>query len=166
MKLWIVLDRLDVAFAESASLEANALRALFRAYLDLAGLDNISLKIFLRDDIWKRITESGFREASHITKDIRLTWNSQSLLNLIIRRALHNDGLREFYGVDAASVLSDSTQQKELFYRIFPAKSIRELASLRLSTGCSHAHETQPDKRHPENLFTCCQRRAIHNLSF
>lgn len=118
--LWIVLDRLDVAFAESAALEANALRALFRAYLDLAGLDRISLKIFLRDDVWKRITESGFREASHITRDIRLTWNSQSLLNLIIRRALHNEVVRQYYEVDSDSVLSDTRKQQDLFYRIFP----------------------------------------------
>jgi hypothetical protein len=119
-KFWIVLDRLDVAFAESEALEANALRALFRVYLDLAGLEHISIKIFLRDDIWKRITATGFREASHITKYIRLTWDSQSLLNLIIRRALHNPHLREFYGVDSKDVLADTRKQEKLFYRIFP----------------------------------------------
>ena len=59
--IWIVLDRLDVAFADSPELEANALRALFRVYRDLQGLTNLSLKILLRDDIWKRITDSGFR---------------------------------------------------------------------------------------------------------
>jgi hypothetical protein len=32
MTLWILMDRLDVAFADSAQLEANALRALFKAY--------------------------------------------------------------------------------------------------------------------------------------
>ena len=31
--IWILLDRLDVAFAENSELEKNALRALFRAYL-------------------------------------------------------------------------------------------------------------------------------------
>lgn len=119
-KVWVVLDRLDVAFAESEILEANALRALFRVYLDVVGLGHISIKIFLRDDIWKRITETGFREASHITRFIRLTWDSQSLLNLIIRRALHNASLRELYGVDAESALADTRKQQELFYRMFP----------------------------------------------
>jgi hypothetical protein len=32
--IWILLDRLDVAFAEAPQLEENALRALFRVYLD------------------------------------------------------------------------------------------------------------------------------------
>ena len=72
---WIALDRLDVAFADSPALEENALRALFRVYRDIASLDNIKLKILLRDDIWSRITASGFREASHITQSITITWD-------------------------------------------------------------------------------------------
>jgi hypothetical protein len=35
--VWILLDRLDVAFVENEGLEQNALRALFRVYLDLLG---------------------------------------------------------------------------------------------------------------------------------
>jgi hypothetical protein len=37
-KVWLVLDRLDVAFAETTALEANALRAVFRVYLDMLAL--------------------------------------------------------------------------------------------------------------------------------
>ena len=33
---WILLDRLDVAFAESHLLEANAIRALLRTYRDVS----------------------------------------------------------------------------------------------------------------------------------
>jgi hypothetical protein len=65
-----VLDRLDVAFADSEGLERNALRALFRVYRDMQGLNNVSVKILLRDDIWARITDEGFREASHITRAV------------------------------------------------------------------------------------------------
>jgi hypothetical protein len=119
-KLWIVLDRLDVAFADSLDLEGNALRALFRVYRDLAGLDNISLKIFLRDDIWARITSAGFREASHVTKSITITWDTQSLLHLVIRRVVHNAAICEFYHVDPAAVLANADGQQKLFYRIFP----------------------------------------------
>lgn len=67
-QIWVLLDRLDVAFAETHELERNVLRALFRVYLDFNGLGHIKLKIFLRSDIWSRIVDSGFREASHITK--------------------------------------------------------------------------------------------------
>jgi hypothetical protein len=84
--LWVLLDRLDVAFAETHELERNALRALFRVYLDLAASEAIKLKIFLRSDIWRRITREGFREASHITRFVVLEWNSSSLLNLMVRR--------------------------------------------------------------------------------
>ncbi|MGH7984064.1 MAG: P-loop ATPase, Sll1717 family [Candidatus Udaeobacter sp.] len=121
-KLWILLDRLDVAFADSAELETNALRALFKAYLDLSGLDNVRLKIFLRSDIWKRITESGFREGSHIIRHATITWTEPFLLNLVIRRVLSNKAIREFYGVSEEEVLSNYAAQVGFFYRLFPDK--------------------------------------------
>jgi hypothetical protein len=53
INVWILLDRLDVAFAEHPDLEANALQGLFRVYLDLMGYEHVKLKIFLRSDIGK-----------------------------------------------------------------------------------------------------------------
>jgi hypothetical protein len=120
LKFWFVMDRLDVAFADTPQLQENALRALFRVYRDMAALESIKLKIFLRDDIWARITSAGFREASHITQSITITWDQKSLLNLVIRRLLHNEAIREFYHVDPETVLANSAEQEKLFYRIFP----------------------------------------------
>ncbi len=121
-KLWILLDRLDIAFAESGKLERNALRALFRVYRDMAALNHFALKIFIRDDIWARITAEGFREASHIRRSITITWTPASLLHLMIRRALHNEAICNFYKVDRAAVLADAQEQQKLFYRMFPAQ--------------------------------------------
>lgn len=118
--VWVLLDRLDIAFDESEELEANALRALFRVYNDLKAVENLSLKIFLRTDIWSRITEGGFREASHIIKRETLGWSPDSLLNLVVKRLLSNDKLVNFYNVDKSKILSDLTLQKETFYRFFP----------------------------------------------
>jgi hypothetical protein len=59
-QIWVLLDRLDVAFVESHDLEKNALRALFRVYRDFANFDRIKLKIFLRSDIWDRMGTGGF----------------------------------------------------------------------------------------------------------
>lgn len=118
--LWIIIDRLDVAFLESEELETNALRALFKAYLDLAKYEEITFKIFLRDDIWQKITASGFREASHITKFQNLNWSKETLLNLLIRRVLDNDVIIKEYGINKNEILSDITKQEKLFYRIFP----------------------------------------------
>jgi hypothetical protein len=117
--IWILLDRLDVAFAETAELEQNALRALFKTYLDLQGFSQLKLKIFLRSDIWTRLTELGFREASHITRSVTIAWNRTSLLNLIVRRALQNADLCRLYSVDE-QLLSSAADQETLFYRMFP----------------------------------------------
>jgi len=122
VKLWLLFDRLDVAFADSPELERNALRALFRAYNDLKAFANISLKIFVRDDIWRRITEGGFTEASHITKSLTIAWTTESLLNLIVLRLLSNPSLVDYYGVDADAVRSSYKAQEELFYRLVPTK--------------------------------------------
>ena len=122
IKLWIIIDRLDVAFLESEELETNALRALFKAYLDLAQFNEIKIKIFLRDDIWQKITSEGFREASHITKFQNLQWSKESLLNLIIRRILDNPELVSTLDLDKTEILNDITKQLQLFYRLFPSK--------------------------------------------
>ncbi len=121
-KMWFLFDRLDIAFADSPELEANALRALFKVYLDLAALECVELKVFLRSDIWQRITLDGFREATHITKTTTIAWERHSLLNLIVRRFINNQVVLDGYSVTKADVLSSLDQQEDLFYRIFPRK--------------------------------------------
>lgn len=118
--VWILLDRLDVAFAEAPELEENALRALFKVYLDLLTYKNIRLKIFLRTDIWGRIADQGFREASHITRSVTIEWTPQSMLNLAVRRAIQKQAVLDYYGVSAERVLQTSASQEEFFYRLFP----------------------------------------------
>jgi hypothetical protein len=118
--VWLLLDRLDVAFATHEALEENALRALFKAYLDMQPLDRIRIKVFLRSDIWRRITESGFREASHITRHLTISWERMSLLNLLMRRTLKNDAICRFYGLDREDVLGSASEQENLLLRMFP----------------------------------------------
>jgi hypothetical protein len=118
--LWILLDRLDVAFAESPQLEENALRALFRVYLDVMDLKHICTKIFLRTDIWQRINSKGFREASHITRNITIRWDKNSLINLVIMRILKNDNICKAYNIEPNSTLISIDKQFDVFYRIFP----------------------------------------------
>lgn len=120
LKAWVLLDRLDVAFSENIELEANALRALFRVYLDLLAYPQIHSKIFLRSDIWTRITAEGFREASHVTRHLTIAWNRNSLLNLIVRRAVFNPSICAAYGVSEAVGRSTVGEQEKFFYHIFP----------------------------------------------
>ena len=121
-ELWICIDRLDVAFEEHPVLERNALRALFKTYLDLFAFPSVRFKIFLRSDIWRRLTADGFREASHITRTLTIQWDSESLLNLVIRRLLQSDELLRNYLEDRQTVLGSLEAQQRLFYRIFPGQ--------------------------------------------
>lgn len=117
---WLALDRLYVAFSDSSDLEGNALRALFRTYLDMTSLANIKIKIFLRDDIWRKIIGPGFREASHITKTVSLAWDPHTLLNLLVKRISANQLICDLYGVDVDAISASAQLQKELFYKFFP----------------------------------------------
>jgi hypothetical protein len=118
--VWFMIDRLDVAFNDSSELEKNAIRALFRTYRDLRTFPRIGLKIFLRTDIWKRVTEEGFSEATHLSRDMHITWNKHSLQNLVIRRLLNNHALVGLFKIDKAEVLASSAKQDELFDRLLP----------------------------------------------
>jgi hypothetical protein len=120
LTVWLLLDRLDFAFKDDPRLEVNALRTLFFAYLDMQALARISVKIFLRTDIWKRLVTDGFREASHITRERTISWDSASLLNLVIRRLIQNSTVCGHYAVNADEILGSTKAQRELFYRVFP----------------------------------------------
>lgn len=120
LKIWLLLDRLDVAFDDSEKIEANALRALFKAYRDLRQFDGIILKIFLRTDIWERITNEGFREATHISKEVRLSWDKPSLVNLIARRLVSNKDLCEYCAIVSEDVVNEANKQNELLHYILP----------------------------------------------
>jgi hypothetical protein len=153
-KVWILLDRLDVVFAETPELEGNALKALFRVYLDCLGLKNVALKLFLRSDIWKRITIGGFREASHISRHTTIRWHRVTLANLIVRRLLHNQGIADQYHVDATDILSNSKKQFDLLARIFPVN---------LDSSSSHPLDWMMAKLHDgSGLVT--PREVIHFL--
>jgi len=78
------------------------------------------LKVFLRTDIWNRIIEEGFREASHITRHITISWNDNSTMNLIARRLLRNNAIIDYYKVDIDAILKSATDIENLFYRFFP----------------------------------------------
>ena len=121
--VWVLMDRLDVAFQDNPYLEAAALKALFHVYLDIRSWERISLKIFLRTDIWDRITRGGFREASHITKHVTIEWGMPSLLNLVVRRLMDNATIRRYTNLAQSEALASTEKQSSVFYRLFPPTS-------------------------------------------
>jgi hypothetical protein len=95
-------------------------RTAVKAYLDLLGLDHIRLKIFLRTDVWRRITrDQGFREASHITRNTVIQWDKPSLMNLVARRAVQSPELLQYCGFEPDKPL-DADRQQDLLARLFP----------------------------------------------
>lgn len=121
LHVWLIIDRLDVAFTSSPDLEANALRALFRVYRLIEPLSQLRLKIFLRTDIWSEITEGGFRETSHITRDLTLQWGRANLMKLIVQRLIQSDRLRDAIGVASPEeVIASSSAQEDFFDKTFP----------------------------------------------
>lgn len=122
LSVWLAFDRLDVAFVDSSELERNALRALFRAYADLKLHPRICLKIFVRDDVWRRITRGGFTEASHITKSLHIEWTPETLLNMVVLRLIGSDELSRYCEVNVESVKKSYDKQVGLFYKVFPDK--------------------------------------------
>ena len=119
---WILFDRLDVAFSENPDLEKNALRALFRAYRDLRRFSNIGTKLFIRDDVWDRITEEGFAEASHLIRSTRITWDAGGLRNLVARRLAGNEGLLSYVGYSQDDLIESADAQKDVLDTILPDK--------------------------------------------
>jgi len=73
-RVWVLLDRLDVAFAETHDLERNALRALFRVYLDLAQHEQISLSLARLP--LRRSTVSKSRCVTSSMKTFSASWPS------------------------------------------------------------------------------------------
>ncbi len=165
-KIWFLLDRLDVAFVESPELEVNALRALFKTYLDLAGFNNIQLRIFLRTDIWQVITRSGFREATHVQRATTISWDRSGLLNLMMIRFANNDVVRDKYDIDLDRIRNSQQYQEDVFYRIFPdqvdtGRNPRTLDWLISRVQDSHGYSAPRDLI---NVINAALRRQIYFL--
>lgn len=90
-RCWILLDRLDQAFPPH--LEEAALRGLLRAHADLSIIsDRVRTKIFLRSDIFEKVTHrAGFRGLDLLSY-VRLSWRRDSLIRLVEGRIRSSAG--------------------------------------------------------------------------
>ena len=111
---WVVLDRLDEAFQGFASVEIPALRALLRTYLDLLAYPRIRMKLFVRNDLFRKVTQGGFVNLTHVNaRKIEIVWEEEDLLNLFARRVRESP---EFVRAVNLEGLTD----KAIFDHIFP----------------------------------------------
>lgn len=114
LTVWIILDRLDEAFQGFPDTEVPALRALFRTYLDLLPFTRVRLKLFVRKDLFRKITQGGFVNLTHINaRKTEIVWLPEDLLNLLCQRLKRNE---EFIKtLDLANAANEV-----VFNRIFP----------------------------------------------
>ena len=116
LTIWIALDRLDEAFLGYPGVEVPALRALLRTYLDFNAAKHIRLKLFLRKDLFRKVTADGFVNLTHINdQKTEIHWDDEDLLNLLIVRIKDNPVVTEVLGLERLS-------NEAAFYKIFPAK--------------------------------------------
>ncbi len=84
---WILVDRLDEIFnsmPEEEKLRENALKGLMATILDFDEFKNIKLLIFMRTDIYDRLS---FTNKDHLSdRNLRLVWDVNDLIILIARR--------------------------------------------------------------------------------
>ena len=74
LNVWLGLDRLDVAFADNDEARSQCPACAVQGLPRSTAYQHMTLKIFLRSDIWRRIMDEGFREASHITRHLTISW--------------------------------------------------------------------------------------------
>jgi cellulose biosynthesis protein BcsQ len=90
-KLWFLYDDLDEDFSEAGEVRQQALTGLFQLVQSCEAnrLTEIRFKIFLREDIWNRLS---FDNKSHFTgRYIILQWTRIDFLRLALRQAIQSD---------------------------------------------------------------------------
>lgn len=124
LTIWVVFDRLDEAFQGAPDHELPALRALLRVYLDLNHLERVRVKLFIRNDLFSRITAGGFVNLTHVNaRRLRLSWSPEDLLELLTRRVLDNPTVLDAVGVDDPSAIDNHEERLALLEeRIFPSQ--------------------------------------------
>ena len=120
--VWVVFDRLDEAFYEDPDFEAVALRALLAAHRDISVRKQVKTKLFLRDDLFRRVTAGTHRvvNLSHLNEQTIL-WDRDLIRSLIARRLVANDTFRMQTGARRPDANSREGQVKILAEYIPPA---------------------------------------------
>ncbi|HEY1814531.1 MAG TPA: hypothetical protein VGG74_19395 [Kofleriaceae bacterium] len=123
LQLWLMVDRLDELFLRRSKTERLALRGLLRT-MRIFSTAQMSLKVFLRDDILDDITREGFTALSHVTakSSTPLSWNEDQILTLIVNRLFANEGLRSYLQVDLDRLGANQQYREESFYKVFPRR--------------------------------------------
>jgi hypothetical protein len=83
-------------------------------------LERFPVETLRPGDVFFAGQEGGFREASHVTRTVTISWSESALLNLLVRRLLNNPSLAEYTSASPSAVLADALQQRKWFDSLVP----------------------------------------------
>jgi hypothetical protein len=124
IRIWLVLDRLDEIILGDEARENIVLKGLLLAYRDYSDYTQLRVKIFIRDDVYSRVTSLGhFPALTHVRSRAAgpIQWSIEDLLHLVVRRLLVNEDVTDLLAVDPNEIRS-SEDRKLVFYSLFPEK--------------------------------------------
>ncbi|NJK29474.1 MAG: AAA family ATPase [Acaryochloris sp. RU_4_1] len=110
-KIWILYDDLDEDFPEKNEVRQQALIGLLQLIqaCDARRITSIRFKIFLREDIWNRLS---FDNKSHFNgRDLLLQWNRVDFLRLALRQTTQSKEFKDL--VDRFSPVESIDQASE-----------------------------------------------------
>jgi len=112
--VWVSIDRLDEAFQGFPAVEVPALRALLRTYLDLLEFEHIRLKLFVRQDLFRKVIAGGFVNLTHVNaRKSEIIWDEDDLLNLLCERMKES-------GIFLTLLKAKELSNEGIFYSVFP----------------------------------------------
>ncbi|PZV00239.1 MAG: hypothetical protein DCF32_17870 [Leptolyngbya sp.] len=123
-RVWLILDRLDEIVLGDEERENIVLKGLLLAFRDMCDYPNARIKIFLRDDVYNRVTSIGhFPALTHVRSKatVPIRWELEDLRHLVILRFLANHSIEEYLkskNIDAQT----SDGRKNIYYYLFPEK--------------------------------------------
>lgn len=123
-RVWLILDRLDEIVLGNEARENSVLRGLLLAYRDVSDWQNFKVKIFLRDDVYDRVTSTaGFPALTHVKSKAAgpIRWENADLLHLLVRRLVENESVSALVEANAESIRFPK-ERNHVFYRLFPEK--------------------------------------------
>lgn len=125
LKLWVMLDHLDIVFKRRSEEEGRALRALIKLAQVFSSAE-VRLKIFLRDDILDAITADNSQPLAGLSHAAgrpapALGWPEDALCVLIMKRIATNGWIKVRFKIDVARL--DSVEYaRQCFRDIFQLK--------------------------------------------
>lgn len=123
-RVWLILDRLDEIILSDESLENLVLKGLLLAYRDISDYPFARVKIFLRDDVYERVTSMGhFPALTHVKSRAAgpIKWELEDLLHLLVKRLVENIVIREYLYIDISAADAKS-ERRQVYYSLFPEK--------------------------------------------